>query len=226
MSTHRFDYVASTALYSEICSQQRSYFSVLEQVAQASRLQQQLRLFLQDEENPSFNNSLTSANFHVITQKIGNFFPTVSFVYFWLLPTHSSTSFWPFGHSSPMFEPYVYPILLCAICVTVYALWPKLFGFGQPHVLPATSTHHTSFLTPDIPGESWLSNYYSLSRVVLVSLYLSPRLLNRNRWMKPKRFANLTSVSSTCCIFSLPIIALLLKSSYKCNKRIRMYLQL
>jgi len=59
VSTHRFDYVASTALYSEICSQQRSYFSVLEQVAQASRLQQQLRLFLQDEENPSFNNSVS-----------------------------------------------------------------------------------------------------------------------------------------------------------------------
>jgi len=65
---------ARTALYSE-ASQQRSYFSILEQVAQASRLQQQLRLFLQDEDNPSLNNSLTSANFNVITQKIGNFFP-------------------------------------------------------------------------------------------------------------------------------------------------------
>ena len=54
VSTHRFDSVASTALYSEASSQQRSYFSVLEQVAQASRLQQQLRLFLQDEDNPSF----------------------------------------------------------------------------------------------------------------------------------------------------------------------------
>jgi len=74
VSTHRFDYVACTALYSEASSQQRTYSSVLEQVAQASRLQQQLRLFLQDEENPSLNNSLTSANFNVITQKIGNFF--------------------------------------------------------------------------------------------------------------------------------------------------------
>jgi len=75
VSTHRFDYVASTVLYSEASSQQRSYFSVLEQVAQASRLQQRLRLFLQDEDNPSLNNSLTSANFNIITQKIGNFFP-------------------------------------------------------------------------------------------------------------------------------------------------------
>jgi len=41
-----------------------------------------------------------------------------------------------------MFEPYVYPILLCAICVTVYALRPKLFGFGQPHVF--TSYVNTS----------------------------------------------------------------------------------
>jgi len=74
VSTHRFDCVASTALYSEASSQQRSYFSVLEQVAQASRLRQQLRLFLQDEDNPFLNNSLTSANFNVITQKIGQFF--------------------------------------------------------------------------------------------------------------------------------------------------------
>jgi len=48
VSTHSFVYVASTALSSEASSQQRSYFSVLEQVAQASRLQHQLRLFLQD----------------------------------------------------------------------------------------------------------------------------------------------------------------------------------
>ena len=82
VSTHRFDYVASTALHCEVSSQQRSYFSVLEQGAQASRLRQQLWLFLQDEDNPSLNNSLTSANFNVITQRIGNFFPTVSFVYF------------------------------------------------------------------------------------------------------------------------------------------------
>jgi len=68
VSPHCFDYVASTALYSEASSQRRSYFSVLEHVAQASRLQQQLRLFLQDEDNPSLNNSLTSANFNVITQ--------------------------------------------------------------------------------------------------------------------------------------------------------------
>jgi len=74
VSTHRFDYVASTALYSGVSSQQRSYFSVLEQVAQASHLRQQLRLFLQDEDNPSLSTSLTSANFNVITQKIGKFF--------------------------------------------------------------------------------------------------------------------------------------------------------
>ena len=91
VSTPRFDYVASTALYSD-ASQQRSYFSVLEQVAQALRLQQQLRLFLQDEDNPSLNNSLTSANFNVITQKIEKFFPTVSFVSSCLLLTHYSTS--------------------------------------------------------------------------------------------------------------------------------------
>ena len=53
VSTHRFDYIACIALYSEVSSQQRSYFSVLEQVAQASRLRQQLRLFLQDEDNLS-----------------------------------------------------------------------------------------------------------------------------------------------------------------------------
>ena len=74
VSTHRFDYVASTAVYSEVSSQQRSYFSVLEQIAQASRLRQQLRLFLQDGDNPSLNNPLTSANFNVITKKIGKFF--------------------------------------------------------------------------------------------------------------------------------------------------------
>ena len=74
VSTHRFDSVANGALYSEASSQQRSYFSVLEQVAQASRLQQQLRLFLQDDDNPSLPTSLTSANFDIITQKIGNLF--------------------------------------------------------------------------------------------------------------------------------------------------------
>jgi len=74
VSTHCFDYVASTALYSEASSQQRSYFSVVEQVAQASRLQRQLQLFLQDEDNPSLNNSLTSTDFKVITQKNGKWF--------------------------------------------------------------------------------------------------------------------------------------------------------
>jgi len=49
--THLFDYVASTDLYSDASSQQQSYFSILEQGAQASRLQQQLQLFLQDEDN-------------------------------------------------------------------------------------------------------------------------------------------------------------------------------
>ena len=33
-----------------------------------------------------------------------------------------------------MFGPYVYPILLCAICVLVSALSPELFAFGQPNV--------------------------------------------------------------------------------------------
>ena len=33
-----------------------------------------------------------------------------------------------------MFGPYVYPILLCAVCVIVYALRPVLFADGQPHV--------------------------------------------------------------------------------------------
>jgi len=140
VSTHRFVYVASTALSSEASSQQRSYFSVLEQVAHASRLQQQLRLFLQDEENPSLNTSLTSANFDIITQKIGNFFPTVSFVYSCLLPTHSLTSFWLFWHSSPRFGPYVYPVLLCAFCVIVSALRPERFESGQPNVFTSYVT--------------------------------------------------------------------------------------
>jgi len=38
LSTNCFDYDATTASDSEASSQQRSYFSVLEQVAQASRL--------------------------------------------------------------------------------------------------------------------------------------------------------------------------------------------
>ena len=33
-----------------------------------------------------------------------------------------------------MFGPYVYPFLLCAICVIVYALRPVLFVAGHPHV--------------------------------------------------------------------------------------------
>jgi len=41
--------------------------------------------------------------------------------------------------------------------------------------------------------------------------------------MKPKRFANLTSVCFPCCIFSLPVTALSLYSSYKRNYRIRIY---
>ena len=135
LSTHRSDYVASTALYSEASSRQRPYFSVLEQVAQAYvRLQQQLRLFLYDEVSPFVNTSLTSANFNVITQKIGNIFPVVSFFYFCLLPNRSQTSFWPFWNSSPIFGPYVYSTLLCAICVAVSALMPELFEFGQPTI--------------------------------------------------------------------------------------------
>jgi len=71
ISHQRYDYLASTALYSEASYQQRSYFFVLEQVAQASRLQHKLR---QEVDNPSLNVSLRSANFDIITQKIGNFF--------------------------------------------------------------------------------------------------------------------------------------------------------
>jgi len=48
LSNHSFEYVPSTAVCSEPSSRQRSCFSVLKQLMQASRLQQQLRLFLQD----------------------------------------------------------------------------------------------------------------------------------------------------------------------------------
>ena len=41
-----------------------------------------------------------------------------------------------------MFGPYVYPILLCAVCVIVYALRPELFESGHPHVF--TSCVNTS----------------------------------------------------------------------------------
>jgi len=60
---HRFDYVASATLYSAPSSMQRSYFSVREHVVQASRLQQQLRLSLQDEDNPSLNTSFNVCEF-------------------------------------------------------------------------------------------------------------------------------------------------------------------
>jgi len=112
VSTHRFDYVASTALYWSF-SQQRSYFSVLKQVAQASGLQQQLWLFLQDEDNPSLSTSLTSANFVIIIQKIGIFF-SHSFLRLLLTVTDStpqpeSVELRPVLHSAraPVVEPQV-----------------------------------------------------------------------------------------------------------------------
>jgi len=115
VSTHRFDYVASTALYSE-ASQLRSYFSLLEQVAQASRLQQQLRLFLQDKDNPSLSNSLTSGNFNVITQKLEIFFPQ--------FPSSTSDCYHPFLNfilTLLTLLTYVWPIRLsylamCKLC--------------------------------------------------------------------------------------------------------------
>jgi len=48
---------------------------------------------------------------------------------------------------------YVYPILLCAICVIVCDLRPEFFGFGQPNVFTSNVTRITrhSFYTPGIP---------------------------------------------------------------------------
>jgi len=176
VSTHLLDYVASTALYSEVSSQQRSYFSVLQQVAQASRLRQQLRLFLQDEDNPSLNNSLTSANFSVITQKIGNFF-SHSFLRLLLTVTDP---FLNFLLTLPTLLTYVWTIrlsyLLCALCVIVSAPRPELFESGPPlvftsyviisHVI-SHARHPRGILTRQ-PHLKVLS--YNLSRAVLVSL--------------------------------------------------------
>jgi len=75
-----------------------------------------------------------------------------------------------------MFVPYVYPILLCAICVIVYVLRPMLFAAGQPHVFNSCViiSHVISHArlprrmqTPQ-PHLKVLS--YGLSRAVLVSL--------------------------------------------------------
>ena len=77
-----------------------------------------------------------------------------------------------------MFGPYVYPILLCAICAIVSALMPEpeLFEFGQPNVFTSyvTISHVTSharypsrILTRQ-PNLKVLS--YALSSAVLLSL--------------------------------------------------------
>jgi len=161
---------------------------------------------LQDEDNPSLNTSLTSANFNVITQKIENFFPTVSSVYYCLLPTSSLNSFWPFWHSSPMFGPHVYPIWLRAICVLVSALRPKLFEFGQPTFQPARLPYQALFQTPGIPKRGWVDNPSWKCGATACPVYCScpyswaPGCW-RNRWMKPWRFANLIWVCFSCCIF-------------------------
>jgi len=75
-----------------------------------------------------------------------------------------------------MFGPYVYPILLCAICVTVYALRPKLFESEHPHVFTnyvntshviSHARHPRRMLTRQ-PHLKVLS--YALSRAVFMSL--------------------------------------------------------
>ena len=100
-----------------------------------------------------------------------------------------------------------YCIFLCAICVIVYALRPEFFDFGQPIVFTGfvTVSHvisharHTRRMLTRQSNLKVLS--YALFRAVLVSLQLSPRLLKRNRCIKPKRFANLTSVCFAYCVF-------------------------
>ena len=75
-----------------------------------------------------------------------------------------------------MFGPYVYPILLCATCVIVYALRPVLFESGQRHVFTSYvnisyvifhARHPRGMLTRQ-PHLKVLS--YALLRTVLVSL--------------------------------------------------------
>jgi len=86
-----------------------------------------------------------------------------------------------------MFGPYVYPKLLFAVCVIVCALRPELFEPGQPHVFTSyvsishviSHARHPRGMLTRQPHPKVLS--YRLSRAVLVSLLLSPRLLKRNR---------------------------------------------
>jgi len=75
-----------------------------------------------------------------------------------------------------MFGPYVYPILLCAVCVIVYALRPVLLAAGQPHVFTSydntshviSHARHARRMVARQPNLNVLS--YSLTRAVLVSL--------------------------------------------------------
>jgi len=86
-----------------------------------------------------------------------------------------------------MFGPYVYPILLYALCVIVSAPRPELFESGPPlvftsyviisHVI-SHARHPRGILTRQ-PHLNVLS--YALSRAVLVFLQLNPRLLKPNR---------------------------------------------
>ena len=75
-----------------------------------------------------------------------------------------------------MFGLHVYPILLCVICVIVYAPKPGLFAAGQPHVFTSyviishviSHAQHLRRMLARQPNLKVLS--YALSRVVLVSL--------------------------------------------------------
>jgi len=75
-----------------------------------------------------------------------------------------------------MFGPYVYPILLCAICILVSALRPELFAFGQQNVFISyvTISHVISHARHPRGMLTWQPNLkvlsYSLSRTVLVLL--------------------------------------------------------
>ena len=152
--THCFYHVTSTALYSEASSQQQSYFSVLEQVAQASRLQQQLRLFLQDEDNRSLSTSSTSANFNIITQKIGKLFCPQ-------FPSSTSDCYRPIPQLcfDPSDTPHLcldHTFILSCYVQFVQSFPPSGLSFSSldNHTFsPATSTYHTSFPMPGIPGE-------------------------------------------------------------------------
>jgi len=72
-----------------------------------------------------------------------------------------------------MFGPYVYPILLCAICVIVSALRTELFESGQPNVFTSyvTISHVISHARHARRIQTWQPNLnvltYALSRAVL-----------------------------------------------------------